>query len=90
MRHDFEHDQSSGCDNTGIMSYGDPPDTWSTCSVNDFKDWWRSTGFSCELSSPLPKPTPAPSCPALKSKWKCTPSRSCNWFKKLLDNLKEC
>jgi len=89
MRHDFDHDQSSGCDNTGIMSYGDPPDTWSTCSVDDFINWWRSIGFSCELSSPLPKPTPAPSCPALKSKWKCTPSRSCNWFKKLLDNLKK-
>ena len=37
MRHDFidEH-KASGCDGAGIMSYGNPPNQWSTCSVADF------------------------------------------------------
>merc|ERR1739840_32982 len=26
-------------------------------------------------------------CGALKSKWKCTPSRSCDWYKEFLKNL---
>ena len=60
MRHDFDHDQSSGCDNTGIMSYGDPPDTWSTCSVSDFKNFWRNVGFACDLPTDGSDPQPPP------------------------------
>ena len=26
-------------------------------------------------------------CTALKSKWKCTPSRSCDWYKEFVKNL---
>ena len=28
-------------------------------------------------------------CGALKSKWKCTPSRSCDWYKEFLKNLRK-
>ena len=69
MKHDFEH--GSHCNNTGLMSYGEPPDTWSTCSINDFIKWWRRTGFACELSqSPsgpttLRPPTKAPKNPSV-------------------------
>jgi len=49
MIHDFDHDPSSGCDGTGLMSYGENiPDKWSTCSVSDFEKWWRRTGFACK------------------------------------------
>merc|ERR1711935_759871 len=176
MKHDFDH-QGTDCDNKGIMSYGSPPDTWSTCSVSDFKKFWRSIGFDCDLptdgSDPQPPTTRPPVRPptgdpskcttisgpasgkscifpfkfsgttytscttdgnepgnteewcstkvddsethiggqgnwgncdceggppkkstsnkgcsrALKSKWKCTPSRSCDWYKDFVDNL---
>jgi len=37
MAHDFTPAHTaSGCDGTGIMSYGNPPNQWSTCSVADF------------------------------------------------------
>ena len=39
MIHDFEpiHGGWNGpCDNKGIMSYGNAPLVWSTCSKNDF------------------------------------------------------
>ena len=39
MLHDFDdkHGGSNGpCDGTGIMSYGDVPNVWSTCSRADF------------------------------------------------------
>ena len=48
MHHDFDppHD-TQGCDKTGLMSYGDFPMKWSTCSRADFeahylqhKDHW--------------------------------------------------
>jgi len=48
MRHDFDHSPSKECDHTGLMSYGEKPDTWSTCSVDDFETWWSSIGYACE------------------------------------------
>ena len=48
MAHDHEHSPSSGCNHKGLMSYDTQPETWSTCSVKDFKLWWRKTGFDCE------------------------------------------
>jgi len=48
MAHDFEHSPSSGCDHQGLMSYDEYKETWSTCSVKDFKTWWRKTGFGCK------------------------------------------
>jgi len=51
------------------MSYNIQPETWSTCSVKDFKLWWRTTGFHCkelkkpydnDYPAPRPAPTPAP------------------------------
>ena len=63
MKHDFDH-QGTDCNNKGIMSYGNPPDTWSTCSVSDFKKFWRSIGFNCDLptdgSDPQPPTTVSP------------------------------
>ena len=30
------------------MSYGeDRPDTWSDCSNEDFKDWFKTKGYPC-------------------------------------------
>ena len=48
MSHDFEEEHAAaGCDNTGVMSYGDAVYQWSTCSASDFqahyismKDYW--------------------------------------------------
>jgi len=38
MSHDFiAAHKAAGCDGTGIMSYGDPPNQWSTCSVKDMQ-----------------------------------------------------
>ena len=38
MAHDFiAAHKAAGCDGTGIMSYGDPPNQWSTCSVKDMQ-----------------------------------------------------
>jgi len=48
MAHDFVHPSSSGCNHQGLMSYNKIEETWSTCSVQDFKLWWRKTGFSCK------------------------------------------
>merc|ERR1712166_609003 len=37
MAHDFSNaHKAAGCDGTGIMSYGNPPNQWSTCSKADF------------------------------------------------------
>ena len=37
MSHDFTTAHAAaGCDGTGIMSYGNPPNQWSTCSKADF------------------------------------------------------
>ena len=48
MSHDFEHPPSSECNHQGLMSYNKIKETWSTCSVKDFKTWWRKTGFGCK------------------------------------------
>jgi len=100
MAHEFGHligmqdDNVHGkeCQNSGLMSYGKPPETWGTCSINDFNIWWRSKGFACNRNKSPPPPSntpqvipePAFDCTALKSKWKCTPSQSCDWFHKVL------
>ena len=39
MKHDFDSPhKENGCDKTGVMSYGDPVNKWSTCSASDFKN----------------------------------------------------
>jgi len=53
MRHDFEgghggHGGHGGpCDGKGIMSYYSPPKAWSTCSNEDFANWYREEGHLC-------------------------------------------
>ena len=43
MLHDFDRaHRGKGCDGSGIMSYGDPPKQWSTCSVQDFTAHYNS------------------------------------------------
>ena len=38
MSHDFDsHHAAAGCDNTGVMSYGEAVNQWSTCSKSDFQ-----------------------------------------------------
>jgi len=38
MDHDFSPaHKAAGCDGTGIMSYGDPPNKWSECSKRDLQ-----------------------------------------------------
>ena len=38
MLHDFLGPHAAaGCDKTGVMSYGDPVNKWSTCSASDFR-----------------------------------------------------
>merc|ERR1711899_88817 len=68
MRHDFidEH-KASGCDGAGIMSYGNPPNQWSTCSVADFTAQYKVRQSSwCLPAAPSAcggsggTPTPAP------------------------------
>ena len=49
MQHDHDHAPHRGCSQTGFMSYGkNRPDKWSTCSIDDFKIWWRRSGSKCE------------------------------------------
>lgn len=44
MSHDFsDAHKAAGCDGTGIMSYGDPPNQWSACSKADFQAHYLST-----------------------------------------------
>ena len=41
MAHDFDAKNGGDnayCNGKGIMSYGDAPNKWSSCSVRDFKD----------------------------------------------------
>jgi len=50
MLHDF--DESHGghhgkCDHKGLMSYGQKPTQWSSCSNNDFTTWWKEKGHVC-------------------------------------------
>jgi len=77
MDHDFtEAHKASGCDGTGIMSYGDPPNQWSECSKRDFQahyltnknNWCMDLApTACDGSGTIPAtpaPTPAPPPPA--------------------------
>merc|ERR1719193_1946571 len=45
MSHDHYH--GAHCDGKGIMSYGDHPRTWSTCSNKDFAKWYNNVGKRC-------------------------------------------
>jgi len=45
MMHDHYH--GAHCDGKGIMSYGDHPRTWSTCSNKDFAKWYTKVGYRC-------------------------------------------
>jgi len=50
MEHDFEdiHGGDHGkCNHQGLMSYGNTPTQWSSCSDNDFKTWWKEEGHAC-------------------------------------------
>jgi len=50
MEHDFEdiHGGHHGkCNHQGLMSYGNKPTQWSSCSDNDFKKWWKKEGHVC-------------------------------------------
>jgi len=50
MLHDFDDVHGgfgSSCNNQGLMSYGDFPDKWSTCSNKDFKKWYNDYGHVC-------------------------------------------
>jgi len=52
MSHDFDpkHGGDNGhCNGQGIMSYGDAPAKWSTCSVSDFTGYYNSQkwGSTC-------------------------------------------
>ena len=49
MSHDHDHDTSTGCDGTGLMSYGDKPDKWSDCTVKDFKNTILSLLYGLSL-----------------------------------------
>jgi len=50
MRHDF-HEAHGGhngpCDGKGMMSYGNHPRAWSTCSNSDFAMWYQTEGRKC-------------------------------------------
>ena len=55
MSHDFDtkHGGDNGaCNGQGIMSYGDAPSKWSSCSVNDFTGYYNSQewGSKCLAS----------------------------------------
>jgi len=55
MSHDFDekHGGDAGaCNGQGIMSYGDAPSKWSSCSVNDFTGYYNSQewGSKCLAS----------------------------------------
>merc|ERR1712215_228716 len=50
MEHDFEdiHGGHHGkCNHQGLMSYGQKPTQWSSCSDNDLTTWWRKEGHVC-------------------------------------------
>ena len=45
MLHDFDDEHggdSSACNGQGIMSYGEAPNVWSTCSKSDFQALYNS------------------------------------------------
>jgi len=46
MRHDFDPaHEGSQC--TGIMDYGNTPNTWSSCSANDFDGYLTHIRYLC-------------------------------------------
>jgi len=50
MHHDFDeiHGGHHGkCDFQGLMSYGQKPTQWSSCSDKDFTTWWKEKGHVC-------------------------------------------
>ena len=52
MSHDFDdkHGGEDGdCNGEGIMSYGDAPEQWSSCSVSDFTGYYelKNWGTTC-------------------------------------------
>jgi len=50
MHHDFDdiHGGHHGeCDHQGLMSYGQKPTQWSSCSDKDFTKWWKKEGHVC-------------------------------------------
>ena len=46
MSHDFDEKHggqgNQACDNKGIMSYGNAPAMWSSCSISDFTGYYNS------------------------------------------------
>ena len=45
-----------GCEGEGLMSYGSKEspkdfskwvDAWSSCSISDFEEWYRTHGYKC-------------------------------------------
>jgi len=50
MLHDF-HESHGGhhgkCNHQGLMSYGQKPTQWSSCSDKDFTTWWKEKGHVC-------------------------------------------
>lgn len=62
MSHDFDDKHggdNSACNGQGIMSYGDAPSKWSTCSVSDFTGYYNSEkwGETCLKDLSWTKPT---------------------------------
>merc|ERR1711935_486269 len=81
MGHDFSTPHTaSGCDGKGIMSYGNPPNKWSTCSKADFTAQYKvRESMWCLPAAPsacggivgptTAAPTPAPSNCAGNENW---------------------
>ena len=56
MSHDFDEKHggngdyttsTNDCNGKGIMSYGEAPNTWSTCSVADFSGYYQQYDWGC-------------------------------------------
>ena len=48
MKHDFGRRDGKDCSGQGHMSYGDKQQKWSSCSIDDFKNWWNGRGHTCK------------------------------------------
>jgi len=57
MEHNPRYPDINGCYKAGIMSYfkrtEKMPQMWTECSVDDFKQWWRSFGHKCSTFSSI-------------------------------------
>lgn len=62
MRHDFDERHggngqsqwsSNWCNGKGLMSYGSNLKGWSSCSNEDFKNWYLRSGWRCLESSAI-------------------------------------